>query len=177
MLPMPTLWWLRPVRSAARVGEQSAVVWNSLYLRPLLAKRSSVGVGIGPPKALAAPKPVSSVMISKTLGARFGAVTSLGKSAVDSLALRPMTPPNWGWGTGSTAEPRVGPEGDGCCASAAGQFVARAIANKQTMDESERNAEIATRRRFIESPPTRAHFVIATRISRPRPTECFTKRD
>jgi hypothetical protein len=26
MDPMPTAWWLRPVRSAWRVGEQSAVV-------------------------------------------------------------------------------------------------------------------------------------------------------
>src|SRR5215475_13976723 len=108
MLPMPTLWWLRPVRSAARVGEQRAVVWNSLYLKPLFAKRSRVGVGIGPPKVLAAPKPVSSVMISKTFGAPFGAVTSFGKSGVDSLALRPMSPLNWGCGTGSTAEPPDG---------------------------------------------------------------------
>ena len=28
MPPMPTEWWLRPVSSAARVGEQSAVVWK-----------------------------------------------------------------------------------------------------------------------------------------------------
>jgi hypothetical protein len=27
---VPTLWWLRPDRSAARVGEQSAVVWKLL---------------------------------------------------------------------------------------------------------------------------------------------------
>ena len=26
--PKPTEWWLRPVISAARVGEQSAVEWN-----------------------------------------------------------------------------------------------------------------------------------------------------
>jgi hypothetical protein len=26
--PIPTVWWLRPDSSAARVGEQSAVVWN-----------------------------------------------------------------------------------------------------------------------------------------------------
>ena len=25
---IPTLWWLRPVRSAARVGEQSGVTWK-----------------------------------------------------------------------------------------------------------------------------------------------------
>ena len=28
MPPMPTEWWLRPVSSAWRVGEHSAVVWN-----------------------------------------------------------------------------------------------------------------------------------------------------
>ena len=84
------------------------MVWNSLYLNPLFANRSRVGVGIGPPKVLAAPKPVSSVMINKTFGGPFGVVTALGKSGVDSLALRPMTPPNCGCGIGSTAEPPCG---------------------------------------------------------------------
>src|SRR5215475_11647080 len=67
-----------------------------------------VGVAIGPPKVLDAPKPVSSVMISRTLGAPLGAVTSLGKSGLDSLALRPMTPPNGASGIGSTGEPPLG---------------------------------------------------------------------
>ena len=40
---MPTEWWLRPVRSAWRVGEQSAVVWKRLYLSPFAARRSAVG--------------------------------------------------------------------------------------------------------------------------------------
>src|SRR5262245_12673450 len=108
MLAMPALWWLRPVRSAARVGEHSAVVWNWLYRSPLLATRSRFGVGIGPPKVLGAPKPVSSVMMRRTFGAPLGAVTSLGKSGLDSLALRPMTPPNGASGTGRTGEPPVG---------------------------------------------------------------------
>jgi len=30
MVPVWTLWWLRPVSSAARVGEQSAVVWKAV---------------------------------------------------------------------------------------------------------------------------------------------------
>ena len=30
MTPLFTAWWLRPVRSAARVGEQRAVVWKRL---------------------------------------------------------------------------------------------------------------------------------------------------
>ena len=33
MPPMPTEWWLRPVSSAWRVGEQSAVVWKRLILQ------------------------------------------------------------------------------------------------------------------------------------------------
>src|SRR5215475_8534801 len=76
-----------------------------------------VGVAIGPPKVLDAPKPVSSVMISRTFGAPLGAVTSLGKSGLDSLALRPMTPPNGASGTGRTGEPPVGDFWlDGFCA-------------------------------------------------------------
>ena len=30
MTPLATEWWFRPVISAARLGEQSAVVWNML---------------------------------------------------------------------------------------------------------------------------------------------------
>ena len=70
--PIPTEWWLRPVRSAWRVGEQSAVVWKRLYLRPFAARRSAVGVEHGPPKALEAPKPQSSIRTIRTLGAPSG---------------------------------------------------------------------------------------------------------
>src|SRR5215475_8261249 len=120
MLAMPQVWWLRPVSSAARVGEHSAVVWKWLYFSPFLATRSKFGVGIGPPKVLVAPKPVSSVMMSRTLGAPLGAVTPVGKSGLDSLALRPMMPPN-GWsGTGRTGDPPVGDFGDGACCANAG---------------------------------------------------------
>ena len=76
-------------------------------MSPRLATRSKFGVGIGPPKVLAAPKPVSSVMTSRTFGAPLGAVTSLGKSGFDSLALRTMTPPNGGSGIGRIGEPPV----------------------------------------------------------------------
>src|SRR6266478_7545136 len=83
---------------------------------PRAATRSKVGVGIGPPNVPDAPKPVSSVKISRMFGAPSDAVTALGKSGLDSLDLRPMTPPKRGWGTGSTTEP---PEGGGAfCASA-----------------------------------------------------------
>src|SRR5262245_9166454 len=101
MTPEAQVWWLRPVISAAREGEHSAVVWNMLYRRPAFASLSYVGVGIGPPNVLDAPKPTSSVMMSSTLGAPLGAWTPLGKSGVDSLAVRPILPLNgWaGWGS------------------------------------------------------------------------------
>ena len=43
---MPTLWWLRPVSSAARVGEHSGVTWKFVYRRPSAARRSMFGVSI-----------------------------------------------------------------------------------------------------------------------------------
>src|SRR3990172_9764437 len=89
--------------SAARVGEHSAVVWNVLYRRPALASLSNVGVGIGPPNVDDAPQPTSSVMMSRTFGAPFGALMALGKSGVDSAAVRPILPLK-GWsGLGRTS--------------------------------------------------------------------------
>ena len=72
MPPMPTVWWLRPDSSAARVGEHSAVVWNRVYLRPCAATRSKFGVSIGPPNALEAPNPTSSISTTNTFGAPSG---------------------------------------------------------------------------------------------------------
>src|SRR5262245_4889826 len=72
MLPMPTEWWLRPVSSAERVGEHNAVVWNRLYFNPLAARRSKFGVRQGPPNALDAPKPTSSINTMSTFGAPAG---------------------------------------------------------------------------------------------------------
>src|SRR5258705_5600051 len=69
---MPTEWWLRPVNSAARVGEQRAVVWKRLYFSPPAASRSAFGVWHGPPNALDEPKPASSIRMSKTFGAPSG---------------------------------------------------------------------------------------------------------
>src|SRR5262245_37905694 len=117
MLAMPQVWWLRPVSSAARVGEHSAVVLNWLYLSPLLATRSKLGVGIGPPNVLVETKPVSSDLINRTLGAPLGAVTPPGKSGLDSLALRPMTPPNGSSRTGRIGEP---PDAEFCADFCAG---------------------------------------------------------
>ena len=69
---MPALWWLRPVSSACRVAEQMAVVWKRLYLSPPAASFSAAGVAQGPPKALDAPKPASSISTISTLGAPSG---------------------------------------------------------------------------------------------------------
>jgi len=46
---MPTEWWLRPVRSAARVVEHIAVVWNPVSLSPRRAIASIVGVRFSEP--------------------------------------------------------------------------------------------------------------------------------
>ena len=46
MQRIPTLWWLRPVSSAARVGEHSGVTWKFVYCRPLAASRSMFGVSM-----------------------------------------------------------------------------------------------------------------------------------
>ncbi len=37
--PKPTRCWLRPVSSAARVGEQTAVTWKRLYVVPICCTR------------------------------------------------------------------------------------------------------------------------------------------
>src|SRR5208282_5011596 len=103
MAPVEQLWWLRPVIKAARVGEQSAVVWKRLYFNPRFASLSKVGVGTGPPKVLAAPNPTSSVMMRRTLGASLGALTSLGKSGLDSFTLRLISPLKGGSGKGRTS--------------------------------------------------------------------------
>ena len=49
MQRIPTLWWLRPVSSAARVGEHSGVTWKFVYCRPFAASRSMFGVSISEP--------------------------------------------------------------------------------------------------------------------------------
>jgi hypothetical protein len=72
---MPTAWWFRPVSSAWRVGEQSAVVWKRLYLSPFPASRSALGVEAGPPNAQEAPKPTSSIKMISTFGAPSGGRT------------------------------------------------------------------------------------------------------
>src|SRR6478672_2109360 len=63
--------------------------------------RSSAGVGTTPPNVLGAPNPLSSVMMSSTLGAPLGGTTRGGHHAVDSEAFSLITPPNFGSGAGS----------------------------------------------------------------------------
>src|SRR5271170_7041903 len=62
--------------------------------------RSIAGVGIMPPKVDGAPKPTSSVMISKIFGAPFGGTTRAGQADFDWEALRLIWPWNGGGGGG-----------------------------------------------------------------------------
>src|SRR5271157_3687459 len=101
MTPKPAEWWLRPVMSAARVGEHRAVECMQVYRSPALATRSSAGVGMTPPNVLGAPKPTSSVMMSSTLGAPLGGTTRGAHHALDWAAFSLMMPPNFGSGGGS----------------------------------------------------------------------------
>jgi hypothetical protein len=61
---------------------------EAVYLRPLAANRSAFGVFTGPPKALDAPKPTSSIRMISTFGAASGGRTGwIGGYAVSgSLA-------------------------------------------------------------------------------------------
>ncbi len=72
-----------------------------MYRSPLLAMRSKAGVGMTPPNVLGAPKPQSSVMMSRTLGAPLGGTTRGGHHGLDSVAFSLITPPNFGSGGGS----------------------------------------------------------------------------
>src|SRR4029079_12819428 len=96
--------WLRPDSRAARVGAHSAVVWKRLYLRPLRASRSAVGVAHGPPNALDAANPTSSSRTTSTLGApsggRRGSIA--GNDASGSLASNGSVPSNGASGIGRT---------------------------------------------------------------------------
>jgi len=105
MPPIPTAWWFRPVSSACRVGEHRAVVWKRLYFRPFDARRSAVGVLHGPPNALAAPKPQSSIRTISTLGAPFGGRSGwIGGNVVSgSFASYVVSPTCGRSGIGSTS--------------------------------------------------------------------------
>ena len=65
------------------------------------------GVGTTPPNVLGAPNPLSSVMMSSTLGAPFGGTTRGAHHAFDSEAFSLITPPNFESGGGSCLPSRV----------------------------------------------------------------------
>ena len=85
MRPMPTVWWLRPVSTHARVGEHSAVVWKFVNRSPLAATRSMFGVSMSDPKQPSCAKPTSSSSTTSTFGAPSGGRTGSGHHGVDSL--------------------------------------------------------------------------------------------
>src|ERR1035438_8312426 len=62
---------------------------------------SMVGVGMTPPNVLGTPKPASSVMISRTLGAPLGGTTRGAHHDFDWSASFLITPPNFGAGGGN----------------------------------------------------------------------------
>src|SRR4029077_11258930 len=62
--------------------------------------RSSVGVGMTPPKVAGAPKPTSSVIISRIFGASFGGTTRAGHAVFDCRAFRLISPWNGAGGAG-----------------------------------------------------------------------------
>src|SRR4051794_38575588 len=108
MTPIPTVWWLRPVSKAARVGAHRAVVWNRLYFRPFPASRSAVGVAHGPPNALEAANPTSSSRTISTFGARGGGRSGsiAGNFAPGSFASRGSSPSYGRSGIGRTSRER-----------------------------------------------------------------------
>src|SRR5438046_6707789 len=72
-----------------------------LSRRPPFAMRSIVGVGITPPNVLGTPKPESSVMMSRMLGACLGGTMRGAHHGFDWRASFLITPPNFGSGAGS----------------------------------------------------------------------------
>ena len=95
---------MRPVSSAARVGEHNAVTWKRLYVSPCSPTRVMVGVDTGPPNVDGFPKPASSISTSSTFGAPSGAdgVMLIVQSGTDWSSVRPIVPPKFGSGIGST---------------------------------------------------------------------------
>src|SRR5271166_2281440 len=130
--------------------------------------RSSVGVGMTPPKVDGAPKPTSSVMISRMLGAPAGGTIRGGHHDLDWAAFRLMVPPNGRLGAGSTSpgivrvpsgEPMLAPIGSRAgaepAAGAAAPVCALAAPDSHVPPNAERSAALAVDRnncrRFILS--------------------------
>ena len=49
--PIPTAWWLRPVKKEALVGEHKDVTWKRLKGAPSAASESMCGVPMSEPNA------------------------------------------------------------------------------------------------------------------------------
>src|SRR5882724_1856136 len=94
-----------------RVGEQRAVVWKRLYLRPFFASFSQVGIWTGPPNALDWPKPMSSIRTITTFGAPLGGVTLNAGGALALRASISVIGSRLGSGIGSTVRSSC-PDGD-----------------------------------------------------------------
>ena len=86
------------------MGEHSATTWKRLYLRPWSATRVIAGVETGPPNVDGLPKPASSIRTSNTFGAPSGGdgVMAIVQSPTDVSRVRPIAPPKFGSGIGST---------------------------------------------------------------------------
>lgn len=97
---MPTECALRPVINAAREAAQTGVAWKSVNRSPSAARLSKFGVIAGPPNAPTWPKPMSSPIMSRMLGAPSGALTACGQSGVESSRRVAILPLNTGSGNG-----------------------------------------------------------------------------
>ena len=89
---MPASWWLRPVSSAARVGEHRGVTWKLVNTTPSAARASMFGVSMSEPKHPSWAKPVSSRTITSTSGAPGPGSGGVSKSGVDSANVAPIVP-------------------------------------------------------------------------------------
>ena len=141
-----------------------------------LAMRSRAGVGMTPPKVLGAPKPTSSVMISRTLGAPLGGTTRGGHQGFDCAALPSILPPNFGGGGGSCSavDGRGGAGRAGHAAQLAGPGRARPPSSPQSpLHRAGFVWLVSWIRLLVCLWPTRGVFVEATahRPCRPR-LEC-----
>ena len=102
---MPAAWWLRPVSSAALVGEHSGVTWKFVNCTPSAARASMYGVSMSDPKQPSWANPVSSRRTTSTSGASAPGSGGGSNHGVDSASVRPIVPSN--------RSVRIGPPGRG----------------------------------------------------------------
>src|SRR4029079_8726594 len=95
---------------------------------PPLARRSRVGIAMGPPKVLGCPKPMSSIRTITTLGAPFGALISKRGGALALRASSSVIGLSCGSGIGRTARLRFSCAVNGAIGSPASTHVASVAA-------------------------------------------------